>query len=290
MRHQPWRVLLAPALAGLLTLVAAAPPGGAVPPFDYPPGGGKEKPPKGGNKGGDQGGKPGEKGEKRGEKNGGDRAGKKGEEKAGNKAGKGKGKGSAVFIATTGLVRRTPVSRSPNGAARPPWRLVEITKVGFKVNPKAGTKVTVVPLTGKAPSFSLSVVDSARQQACGRPRKPWFSVLFSSVDSPQLRKIDPWPYRGEDVPIDVAVLFPEVKGAKFIARKQVPQSDIPGGFLQRTVYGAIDLDNDAKADVLILQYCRGDPKKIFPECNAVTGRVYRRLEGDWKLIGKPTPC
>lgn len=284
MRFEPWPFLLAPALAGLLALVSAAPPGGAVPPFDYPPGGGKVKPPKGSGKVGDQGDKPGKKGEKKG----GDQAGKKGEKKGGKK--EGKGKGSAFFVATTGLVRRTPVSRSPNGEARPPWRLVEITKVGFKVNPKAGAMVTVVPLTGKAPSFSLSVVDSARKPACGRPRKPWFSVLLSSVDSAELKAIDPWPYRGEDVPIDVAVLFPEVKGARFIERKDVPQSDIPGGFLRRTVHGAIDLDGDAKADVLILQYCWSDPKMIFPECNAVTGRVYRRVKGKWKLIGKPTPC
>ncbi|MCZ6858686.1 MAG: hypothetical protein O7I42_00130 [Alphaproteobacteria bacterium] len=293
MRFEPWRVLLAPALAGLLALVSTTPPVSAVPPFDYPPGGGKEKSPKGGEKGSKPG-KKGEKGEIKGEKKGGDRAGKKGEkgEKGGKKGGKkeGKGKGSAVFVATTGLVRRTPISRSPSGEARPPWRLVEITKVGFKVNPKAGTKVTVVPLTTKAPSFSLSVVDSAQKPACGQPRKPWFSVLLTSVDSPQLKTIDPWPYRGEDVPIDVAVLFPEVRGARFIARKQVPQSDIPGGFLQRTVHGAIDLDGDAKADVLILQYCWSDPKLIFPECNAVTGRVYRRVKGKWKLIGKPTPC
>lgn len=290
MRFEPWRNLLAPALAGLLALVGAAPPGSAVPPFDYPPGGGKENPAKGG-KGGDQGSKPGkkgEKGEKRGEKKGGDQAGKKGEKKDGKKDGK--GKGSAVFVATTGLVRRTPVSRSPGGEARPPWRLVEITKVGFHVNPKPGTKVTVVPLTAKAPSFSLSVVDSAQKPACGKPRKPWFSLLLSAVDSDALKAIDPWPYRGEDVPIDVAVIFPEVKGARFIARKQVPQSDIPGGFLQRTVHGAIDLDGDAKPDILILQYCWSDPKLIFPECNAVTGRVYRRIKGKWKLIGKPTPC
>ena len=293
---ETWRVLLAPALAGMFALVSAAPPGGAVPPFDYPPGGGKEIPRKGGGKDGHKGGKPGKKGAekagKKGEKKGGDRAGKKGEKKGGKKEGKGKGKGkgSAVFVATTGLVRRTPVSRSPNGEARPPWRLVEITKVGFKVNPKPGTKVTVVPLSAKAPSFSLSVVDTARQAACGRPRKPWFSLLFSSVDSPQLKAVDPWPYRGEDVPIDVAVLFPEVKGARFIERKNVPPSDIPDGFRQRTVHGAIDLDGDAKADVLILQYCWVDKTKVFPECNAVTGRVYRRVKGKWELIGKPTPC
>ena len=294
MRFEPWRVALAPVLAGLLALVIAAPPGSAVPPFDYPPGGGKEKPPKGAGKGGEKkGGKPGDKGDKKGGKKGGDQAGKKGEKKGGEKKGgkkNGKGKGSAVFVATTGLVRRTPVSRSPSGEARPPWRLVEITKVGFHVNPKPGTKVTVVPLTAKAPSFSLSVVDSAQKPACGNPRKPWFSLLLSAVDSAELKAIDPWPYRGEDVPIDVAVLFPEVKGARFIARKKVPQSDIPGGFLQRTVHGAIDLDGDAKADILILQYCWSDPKKIFPECNAVTGRVYRRIKGEWKVIGKPTPC
>lgn len=299
MKFGPRRVLLAPALAGLLAVVTAVPPGRAVPPFDYPPGGGKENPPKAGGKGGDQGGKPGKKGEKgggqkgkKGEKDGGDQAGKEGGKEGGKKAGKeeGKGKGSVVFVATTGLVRRTPVNRSPGGDARPPWRLVEITKVGFKVNPKAGTKVTVVPLTGKAPSFSLSVVDSAQKPACGQPAKPWFSVLLSSVDSPQLKAIDPWPYRGEDLPIDVAVLFPEVRGAKFIEREQVPQSDIPGGFLRRTVHGAIDFDGDAKADVLILQYCQGNPKRIFPECTAVTGRVYRRVKNEWKLIGKPTPC
>lgn len=283
MRFEPWRILLAPALAGLLALVTVAPPGGAVPPFDYPPGGGKVKPPKGG----EHGGKPGKKGEKGGKK-GGKKGGDQGEKKGGKK--NGKGKGSAVFVVTTGLVRRTPVSRPPGGEAKPPWRLVEITKVGFKVKPKPGTKVTVVPLTAKAPSFSLSVVDSARQAACGRPRKPWFSVLLSAVDSAELKAIDPWPYRGEDLPIDVAVLFPEVRGARFIERSQVPQSDIPGGYLQRTVHGAIDLDGDAKADVLILQYCWSDAKKIFPECNAVTGRVYRRVKGKWKLIGKPTPC
>lgn len=303
-------VLLAPALAGMFVLVSAAPPGGAVPPFDYPPGGGKEIPRKGGGKDGHKSGKPGKKGAekagKKGEKKGADRADKKGKKEGAKKGekkgakkegkgkdkgkGKGKGKGSAVFVATTGLVRRTPVSRSPNGEARPPWRLIEITKVGFKVKPKPGTKVTVVPLSAKAPSFSLSVVDTARQAACGRPPKPWFSLLFSSIDSPQLKAIDPWPFRGEDVPIDVAVLFPEVKGARFIERKNVPQSDIPGGFRQRTVHGAIDLDGDAKADVLILQYCRLDKTKIFPECNAVTGRVYRRVKGKWELIGKPTPC
>ncbi|MHA1538309.1 MAG: hypothetical protein ACTSUD_12190 [Alphaproteobacteria bacterium] len=289
MTLKPWRVVLAPMLAGAMALMTPAPPGRAVPPFDYPPGGGKEVPRKGGNKAGEKKpGSPGKKGEKKAEKKGGDQAGKKSEKKGAKKGGK--GKGSAVFVATTGLVRRTPVSRSPGAEARPPWRLVEITKVGFKVNPKAGTKVTVVPLTTKAPSFSLSVVDSAKKPACGSPSRPWFQVLLSEVDSAALRAVDAWPYRGENLPIDVAVFFPEVKGARFIERGKVPQSDIPGGFLRRTVHGAIDLDGDARPDVIFLQYCRGDAKKIFPECNALTGRVYRRIQGKWQPIGKPTPC
>lgn len=361
-RSSRWTCVL---LAAFVALALAVGPTAAVPPEDYPPGGGPETPP---NAPRGPGGKPGEKapektpekrpdkketkkqdGKKKGDKK---EAGKKKEDqkKDGKKEAKGKdqkkeaakgksakkapddnadprpgsqakgpkegggpkpdgapkegdgkkqaekkkagGKGSpSGFEARVGVVRRTAVARGPDGIPRPPWKRIDITGVGFRSAPKSGTTVTVVPFSPKTQAFELKVETVRRGGICAPNRTPWHAIGFAPANRPDLGKVAPYPYRAPDVPIDAAVLYPVAKKARLLPASSVKQTGMPKGFLQKTVRGAIDLDDDGRPDLLFLEYCCRNRTTVFPSCLATCGTVFRKDEsGNWKVLGRPGPC
>jgi hypothetical protein len=198
------------------------------------------------------------------------------------------GRSSNAFEARIGTVRRQ--SGAPNGEIGPPWIRIEITGVGFRSPPQTAAAVTVVPFAPDAPSFPLTIESGRRAGSCGRPPQPWWEVGLAPATAPALHKVKAMTYRAENVPIDVAVIFPAAEGARYIARDRLPKSDIPGGFAPQAVKGAVDLDKDGKADLVFLEFCCGTKDKVFPQCFSTCSAVYRRVKGKWVLLGKASPC
>jgi len=300
----PRRLFITVLLASVFAWASAS----ALPPSDYPPGGGKEKIPgtgdgdkkEGTKKGGDK------KGEKKGADKGDKKGGKKGDKKGGGKnakngkgKGKGKGKGNPdapPFEVTTGVVLRTPTTRAADGTARPPWTRVDIAKVGLRGEAEKGKPATIVPFSEKADAFALKIVDAQKRNSCAATGKPWWALTLAPAKQKALQSVAPNRYRDADKPIDAAVIYPAQKDALFIEPLLIPKSTIPDKFLPKTLVGGVDLNGDGKSDLMFLEYCCRDRTKTVPECIATCTRVYwlkkdekTKMES-WKLIGRLAPC
>lgn len=279
-------------LMAMLACVVVWTDAGALPPTDYPPGGGKDKVPEAGS--GDRK-KGAEKGGDKGDKTGGE----KGDKNAKGGKGKGKGKGdpdAPPFEVTTGVVQRTPTSRAADGTARPPWKQVDIAKVGLRGEAEKGKPATIVPFSEKADAFQLAILDVQKRNSCAATGKPWWSIKLPPAKRPDLRGIAPNRYRDADKPIDAAVIYPAQENALFIEPLLIPKSDIPDKFLPKTLVGGVDLNGDGKSDLMFLEYCCRDRTKTVPECIATCTRVYwlkkdeKTKKESWKLIGRLAPC
>jgi hypothetical protein len=290
----PRRLIVSAMLACFVVWADAS----ALPPADYPPGGGKEKIPNTG--GGDRKSGMEEGGDKKGEKKGGEKGDKKGGDKnAKNGKGKGKGKGNPdapPFEVTTGIVLRTPSSRSADGTARPPWTRVDIAKVGLHGEAEKGKPATVVPFSEKTEAFQLPILDAQKRSSCAATGKPWWAITLAPATQAALRSVPPNRYRDADKPIVAAVIYPAQKDALFIEPLLIPKSDIPDKFLPKTLVGGVDLNGDGKSDLMFLEYCCRDRTKTVPECIATCTRVYwlkkdeKTKKESWKLIGRLAPC
>jgi len=303
---RPRRLLV----TALLAVAFAWAQAGALPPTDYPPGGGKEKVPGTGSGdkktgGKDAGGKKGDKkGADKGDKKGGEKGGEKGAKKGaknGKEKGKGKGKGKGdpnapPFEVTTGVVQRTPTSRTAAGEARPPWTRVDIAKVGLRGEVETGKPATVIPFSEKADAFQLQIVEARKRGACAATGKPWWAITLAPAKQSKLRAVAPNRYRDADKPIDAAVIYPAQEDALFIEPLLIPKSDIPDKFLPKTLVGGVDLDGDGASNLMFLEYCCRDRTKTVPECIATCTRVYwlkkdeKTKKATWKLIGRLAPC
>ena len=244
--------ILAPALLAICFALAEA---SALPPTDYPPGGGKAEVPGPGGGENPEGKKDGGKGQKKdGKKDGDGKTGaKKGDKKGGKKGakngnaggkdkGKGKGKGKGKpggppFEVTTGVVQRTPTTRTASGEARPPWTRIDIARVGLRGEAEAGKQVTVVPFSEKADTIRLPVVKAIKRPHCAATGKPWYALTLGPVGDPKLARVPPNRYRDADKPIDAAIIYPAQKEALFIEPLLIPKSDIPAKFLPKTLVG-----------------------------------------------------
>jgi len=289
-------------VAALLACFGVWTEASALPPTDYPPGGGKEKIPGEGSGERKEGTEKG--GDKKGDKKGADKGDKKGGEKGGKgeknaKDGKGKGKGdpnAPPFEVTTGVIQRTPTSRSADGTARPPWTRVDIAKIGLRGEAEKGKPATVVPFSEKTEAFRLPIVDAQKRSTCAATGKPWWAITLAPAKQEALRSVAPNRYRDADKPIDAAVIYPAQENALFIEPILIPQSTIPDKFLPKTLVGGVDLNGDGKSDLLFLEYCCRDRTKTVPECIATCTRVYwlkkdeKTKKESWKLIGRLAPC
>ena len=65
---------------------------------------------------------------------------------------------------------------------------------------------------------------------------------------------------------------------------------LPKGVALNTVKGAIDLTNDGIPDVLIVEYCCGNPNKAAEECDNTCGKTFKKIRNIWKLIDTAAPC
>lgn len=65
---------------------------------------------------------------------------------------------------------------------------------------------------------------------------------------------------------------------------------LPRGVAIKTVKAAVDLTNDGNPDVLVVEYCCGNPKKTAKDCDYTCGKTFKKTRNVWKLIDSSTPC
>jgi hypothetical protein len=187
--------------------------------------------------------------------------------------------------------RRSDV-KGVHGENLPPWKEVQVVNVfGFKKRPATGEEVTIIPLDVNIAPINLRIVETKRGATCGgSDSQVWWEVELEPVKQKAFFEISSLPERREEYPFDVCVIYPAVRFSRQIKGNRLTKSMLPKGVAIRTVKGAIDLTNDGTPDVLIIDYCCGNPNKVAEECSYSCGKTYRKIGNVWKLVDTSAPC
>ena len=191
-----------------------------------------------------------------------------------------------------GVVWRISDNKGEQGNFLPPWTEVKITNVsGFNKKPAVGEKVTVIPLDVDIASLELRIVKAEkREDTCDRRVRAWWEVELELVKQKVIFDIAPGANRAAEYPFDVCVIYPAVNFANQIKRERLTKNMLPRGIAIKTVKAAIDLTNDGKPDILVVDYCCGNPSQSAENCDYTCGKTFKKIRNTWKLIDTSTPC
>ena len=176
----------------------------------------------------------------------------------------------------------------------PPFETAEIG-IGLYQKPKAGEKVTIVPLQVNLEPFQLSILKSDKQknEGCdtgGIERKFFWNVELEKIINKEILEIKPIKYDNQELPFEVFIIYPAVEFAKNLPSEELKQEMIPKGVTISTVEAAIDLDNDKKPDLLYIEFCCGDKSKRADNCDYNCLEWFKKFNGIWKKVDSANPC
>ena len=173
---------------------------------------------------------------------------------------------------------------------RAPWKQITIQGVSFKTQPRVGNAVTVIALGSGIPPFELRILKAERKDnPCDESLPDFWEVELEALtqreffDAPSPRERNPV------YPFDVVVLYPAVKIARQIGKEQLNREMLPKGVSINTVKAAIDLNDDRKPDVVVVEYCCQAAQKPG-ECDYTCGKTFKKVRNLWKLVDSYTPC
>jgi hypothetical protein len=149
----------------------------------------------------------------------------------------------------------------------------------------------VVPLKVNIAPIELKIVKAQKQKnPCeGRLPIPW-EVELEPIQQKEFFDIEPIPKRAAESPFDVCVIYPAVTFARPIQRERLTKDMLPKQVAMNTVAAAIDLTNDQKPDVFIIQYCCADPTKPPEGCDYTCGKIFKKSDNTWIVIDTWEPC
>lgn len=196
----------------------------------------------------------------------------------------------AVQTVGEGLVWRRSDNKGEHGNFLPPWKEVQITNVfGFKERPIVGEKVTVIPLDVNIPPLELEIMKADKTANACEGLPPYWEVALERVKEKAFSDAAP-PNRSAEYPFDVCVIYPAVKFVSPIKRENLSRSMLPRGVALSTVKAAIDLTGDGRPDVLIVEYCCGNPNRPTADCDYTCGKTFKKIGNEWKLLDRSSPC
>ena len=190
-----------------------------------------------------------------------------------------------------GVVWRISERKDEHDRYLPPWKEIIITNIfGFKRRPAIGDKVTVIPLVSDVSPLDLRIIKAERKEDCNERLPAWWAVELEPIKLKKFFDIEPIPNRASEYPFDVAVIYPAVRGARQIEKRHLTKGMLPKGVSVTTVKAAIDLTDDRKPDIVIIEYCCGDTKKPADECDYTCGKTFKKVRNTWKLVDTSAPC
>jgi hypothetical protein len=148
---------------------------------------------------------------------------------------------------------------------------VEVSPVFFDRKPAQGTTALVVPYPlGEA--VRLKVLGAERQEDGS-----WLVRLEDAKATP-LGKLQPGSDRRPEAPSDAAVLLPAPEGQ--VRLLSTTSGGLPPAVSPETVKAALDLDGDARPDVLLVEFCCGR-RKTRHDCEYFCGETWQRVGKRW---------
>ena len=190
------------------------------------------------------------------------------------------------------MVWRRSDNKDEDGNFLPPWKEVEITNVyGFNKKPVVGENVTVIPLDVDINPLELRIVKAEKKEnPCDEQLPALWEVELEHINQKVFFNIPPRPKRAEQYPFDVIVIYPAIRFANQLRRASLSKNMLPNGVAINTVKAAIDLTDDGKPDVLVVDYCCGNPRKSAENCDYTCGKTFKKIGNTWKVIDTSAPC
>lgn len=189
---------------------------------------------------------------------------------------------------------RNSETKDEKGWMLPPYKNAEI-KMGFEDEPQVGEKVTVIPLKVKIEPFHLKIakVTKAKNSGCAENKTSeffWTTELENIIDK-EILEVSPIDNNKDEMPFGVFVIYPSVEFAKSLSKSSISKTILPKNVSPKRVESAIDLDNDAKPELLSVNFCCGEPEKESTEnCPYLCQKYYRKTGGIWELFDFQEIC
>lgn len=187
-------------------------------------------------------------------------------------------------------VSRTGGDKSGKAQGRPsrgPWKAASVDAVVPR-EVKAGELATVLPLQRSVPAqdFPLKVVHV--QPGVDAFPPSWTVALDASVAS--FLKAKATAGWADHRPFDAVMVYPANKSARLLPLKAV--ADLPNakGASAATLWAAVDLSSDGKADVVIFRFCCDRPEAASratgpSPCGYNCEAIYLRSKDQpWRLV------
>jgi hypothetical protein len=185
---------------------------------------------------------------------------------------------------------RISENKDQHGGYLPPWTEVKVPFFYLEKKPAADSKVTVVPLEVNIASFDWQIAKFEEKEAgCDDTKPTAWEVELKPFTQREFFEIESLPNRSPEFPFDVVVLYPAVEFARQVKKEQITKQMLPKGTSINAVKAAIDVTNDQKPDVLLLKYCCQDATKST-DCDYTCGKLFKQVNGKWKLIDEYQPC
>lgn len=150
----------------------------------------------------------------------------------------------------------------------------EVTPSYFYFKPEIGAEVSIHPLCDR-PTFRLQIVEIVEQELDEVIRwEATLSPLPGPIEKDGSAEADE---------CQVVSLYPAQSTAKIVDHTKLKKKQLPKRITAAHVQVAVDTDDDGKPDVLRVEYCTDDRKRV--ECyEATASALYRRGRKAWKLI------
>jgi hypothetical protein len=200
---------------------------------------------------------------------------------------------AAAFPADGPVVWPGEINRRPatdrSGSAHGPWRAAVVVAALPRKGIKRGDAITVVPLRPGLATVEVKVTSVEAQEATDLAQATWLVEAETTLD--ELLSAKPDPGRTDEHPLEAVVVYPAQPHARLMANRAVGQ-DVPKdrGCSPRTLWGAIDLDDDGRADAEIFRFCCERPKTTWKSsgqtpCNSNCESIFLRSgAGPWKAV------
>jgi hypothetical protein len=183
-------------------------------------------------------------------------------------------------------VTRKSAQKDRHGRFHPPWTSVTVSAV-FPRPVNVGDTVTVLPLRRDVPVQELRVATVKHQPAVDEFPATWLVHLDANNESFLTAKHERnWR---EDTPFEVVVVHPAAPTARLLAlsSRELPKAK---GASPRTLWAAVDLHGDGKADAVVFRFCCNKPTAPWgpagpPACKSHCERIFLREDDQpWRIV------
>lgn len=192
-----------------------------------------------------------------------------------------------------GMVWRQSPNTDGHGINQTPWKEITIANIfGFKKRPVIGDPVTVITLDSDIPAMSVGILRAQQptKDPCTERPADYWEVELEPLKVQKFFEAPSPSNRSAAYPFDVVIIYPAVKAARQIRKNELKPQMLPKGAFIDTVKAAIDLNNDGKPDVVILEYCCSDTRKPAEGCDYTCSKTFKKVKNTWKLIDTSAPC